>query len=69
MDEQLGRRIAEELGLTVTGTLGILVEAKERKLIPSLRHELQHLRTQTSFRFSIALENQILALAGESPDS
>jgi predicted nucleic acid-binding protein len=33
MDEKIGRNIAEYLGLTVIGTLGILLNAKRRGLI------------------------------------
>lgn len=40
LDDQRGRRAAREKGLTVTGTVGVLVEAKWRGLIPSLRQDL-----------------------------
>ena len=35
IDEKLGRNIAEYLGLTVTGTLGVLLKAKQMGVIPS----------------------------------
>ena len=44
LDDQEGRRLARTLGLVVTGTAGVLVEAYARGLIPSLRAELDHLR-------------------------
>lgn len=34
MDERLGRRIAEYVGLKATGTLGVLAKAKSVGLIP-----------------------------------
>jgi len=43
LDDQQGRDSARERGLPVTGTVGILIEARERRLIPSVRHELDHL--------------------------
>ena len=43
LDDQQGRHVARARGLGVTGTIGVLVEAWERKMIPSVRHELDHL--------------------------
>ena len=44
LDDQEGRRLARTLGLAVTGTAGVLVEAYTRGLMPSLRAELDRLR-------------------------
>jgi predicted nucleic acid-binding protein len=35
IDEKIGRNMAEYLGLRVTGTLGVLLRAKQQGLIPS----------------------------------
>jgi len=43
LDDLEGRRIARERGLTVTGTIGLLVEARKRGLIPSIRGDLDRL--------------------------
>ena len=43
LDDLEGRRIARERGLAVTGTIGLLVEARKRRLIPSIRGELDRL--------------------------
>ena len=40
LDGQQGRCIARERGLSVTGTVGVLIESRERRVILSLRHEL-----------------------------
>lgn len=37
IDERIGRNVAEYLGLKVTGTLGVLLKAKQQGLIPSFR--------------------------------
>ena len=43
LDDQEGREIARSRGLSVTGTIGVLVEARKRNLIPSIRPELDRL--------------------------
>lgn len=43
LDDQQGRHIARERGLSVTGTVGILIEARQRGMIPSVRCELDRL--------------------------
>lgn len=44
LDDQAGRRLARARGLQVTGTVGVLVEAQARGLLPALRPELDRLR-------------------------
>lgn len=65
MDERRGRRRALQSGLHVTGTLGILIEARERGLIGQLRPELDRL-LQLPFRISASLYAEVLARADES---
>lgn len=43
LDDQQGRRIAREKGLSVTGTVGVLIEARGRGIIASVRRELDRL--------------------------
>jgi len=43
LDDQEGRLVARDKGLSVTGTIGVLIEAKERGFIPSLRPEIDRL--------------------------
>lgn len=67
IDEKLGREAAEQMGLDVCGTLGVLVAAKQQGLISKIAPELRRLRLETSFRFTPELEGFVLCEAGELP--
>jgi predicted nucleic acid-binding protein len=65
-DDMLARRMARSLGSRLTGTLGVLLDAKRAELIPTispLLDRLQNLR----FRFAPYTRVAILKLAGEEP--
>ena len=64
IDERAGRRVAEEAGLKVIGTLGLLLEAKRAGHIGTIRAELNKL-LETSFFLSPQLYDQLLRMAGE----
>lgn len=64
IDERLGRRHARRLGLSLTGTLGVLLKAKAAGLIPSVA-PLVHRMRAGGFRLSDALVRRGLELAGE----
>jgi uncharacterized protein len=64
LDENLGRRYAQELNLTLTGTIGILLKAKQQALIPSVKNALIEL-SQKGVWLSPTLINQAIELAGE----
>lgn len=64
LDELKGRKIAEKLGLKVTGTLGILIEAKQSGHLKSVKDCLNQFR-QTRFRISTEVERIILQKSGE----
>jgi len=49
LDESEARRIAKDLGLKVTGVLGILLRDCRQKRIPSLRTEMERLREKAGF--------------------
>lgn len=64
LDDRPARRVAEELGLLVTGTAGILLVAKRRALLPRIRPALDAL-LRTSFFLSPQLYDELLRAAGE----
>lgn len=64
LDDLKARQLAQRLNLHFTGTLGILLKAKQIKAIPSLQSELDKIQ-QTNFRFSEQIYVQILNQAGE----
>ena len=64
LDDLDARRLADRLGLRLVGTLGLLLASKLRGEVPSLRAEIERLRSG-GFRASPALVEEILRSAGE----
>lgn len=64
LDDLAARRCARFLGLTVVGTGRLLVLAKQRGLIGSVREPLERLRAQ-GFRMSDRLIAKLLNASGE----
>jgi len=64
LDDWKARKLSEKLGLPFTGTLGIILRAKQLGKIPSVKPVLEKIR-RTNFRFNEAVYSQILSLAGE----
>lgn len=64
LDDKKARRIAQQLGLPITGTLAVLLRAKQQGLIPNLRDVLNGLAA-AHFRISDALVQDTLRRAGE----
>jgi len=58
IDERAGSAIARSLGLSITGTLGVLDEAARRGLIRL--PDAIHLLKQTSFRYPKAIVDRLL---------
>ena len=65
LDDRPARRLAQALGLPTIGTLGILLAAKRRDLLPAIRPSLDAL-LNVGFRIAPALYDRVLAAAGES---
>lgn len=65
IDDLKGRIFARKTGIAITGTLGIIVEAKLAGIIPVVRPLLSKIK-DTNFRISKKLEFQILKKAGEN---
>ena len=66
IDERLGRREATRRGLSITGVLGILLVAKHRGLISSVRPVMDALIVEADFRVSQDLYLNVLNAAGET---
>jgi len=64
LDERIARRIAELRGIKFTGTVGVLLKAKEREYITSISPLLDKL-LKLGFRISNRVKDNILKLAGE----
>ncbi len=64
LDDYKARKIADQLGLHFTGTIGVVVKAKLNGIIPSIKPILSKIRT-TDFRLSAELEILALKEAGE----
>ncbi|MBW4888184.1 DUF3368 domain-containing protein [Mucilaginibacter sp. HMF5004] len=64
MDDAAARRFAEGLGLTVKGTIGLLLIAKKSGLIPSLKPYFDNIQ-QTNFRIAQSIIDRVLKDAGE----
>ncbi len=64
IDDLKARKIATTLSLSFTGSIGILIIAKELKLIDSVKYYLEKIQ-ETNFRLSDALINKVLEITNE----
>jgi predicted nucleic acid-binding protein len=64
IDNLKARKIATTLSLSFTGSIGILIIAKELKLIDSVKYYLEKIQ-ETNFRLSDALINKVLEITNE----
>jgi hypothetical protein len=66
LDDALARQVAEMLGLRLTGTLGLLLDAKRAGLVPAVAPLLARLQA-LRFRLAPHTRAAVLKLAGEEP--
>ena len=66
MDERAGRAAAAALGLQTMGLLGILIDARQRSLIPAVAPLLDRLQAEARFWISPSLRKAVLLAAGEA---
>ena len=66
LDEREGRRIAQRMGLSMIGVIGILLEAKAQGQIERLQSHLDALRHEAGFYLSESVYQRAIVLAGES---
>jgi len=64
LDEQPARRLATSLGLRVIGTVGILLAAKERGFVDTIKPELDRL-LEVRFFMDTELYDRAVRQAGE----
>ena len=64
LDEIMGRRYAKQLGIVLTGTIGVLLKAKEKGYISSLKNILSEL-TEKGTWLNPKLTSKVLEIAGE----
>lgn len=65
IDDAAGRAIARDLGLKITGVLGVLLMAKQRCLIATVQPFMDSLITEAGFWVSDELYQRVLHEAGE----
>ena len=65
LDDMAARSIAIRMGLRVTGTLGLLLRAKQMGFVPQLHPLIAQLCADGRFYIAPAVVTQILAAAGE----
>ncbi len=64
MDDKAARRMAKNFGVASIGTVGVLVLAKQKKLLPSIKPLLDQL-TQSGYFLGDKLMDSALAAVGE----
>jgi predicted nucleic acid-binding protein len=64
LDDYKARKIADQLRIPYTGTIGVIIKAKLKKIIPSIKPLLEKIK-QTDFRLSPEIELQALKEANE----
>ena len=65
IDEIKGRKVAKEMGISVTGSLGVLVAAKNNGHIQTVKPLIEKIQ-RTNFRISKELIDQVLVHVNES---
>ena len=64
LDDYKARKVAQKLNISITGTIGVIVKAKQLGIIKSVQPILEKIRN-SNFRLSKELENQALSLSNE----
>lgn len=64
LDDALARNVARQLDIRLTGTLGILLRAKQLALVDAVEPHIKKLRA-SGFRLTVELEAAVLREAGE----
>jgi len=67
LDDKQAREIADELGLKVIGTLGLLILAKRKGLLSEVRPVIVKIIEGVNFRIAPSVLNRALSLIDEAP--
>jgi len=65
LDDYKARKVAERLGINITGTIGVIIKAKLKGIIPSIKPFVEKIKL-TDFRLSPEIELLALKEAQES---
>lgn len=65
IDERDGRNLARQLGLSLTGVMGVLLRAKKSGSLKTIKRDIDALKSEARFFIAPALEAAILREAGE----
>ena len=65
IDERIGRAVAARFGVKYIGLLGVILEAKQRHLIPAVKPLLDDLIQRAGVWISGPLYARVLQAAGE----
>jgi predicted nucleic acid-binding protein len=65
IDESLGRKAARQEHLPIIGLMGVLLIAKKKGLLESLRDLIERLESEAGFYLSRQVKEKVLASAGE----
>lgn len=65
LDERDARQVAQSLGLQIIGTLGILLSAKQKQIIPQVKPLLDAMIDVAQYWVNAKLYEQVLRQAGE----
>ena len=64
LDDKKARGVALDLGLSITGTIGVLIKAKRQGILSDLSEVIEELES-VHFRLSPALKEEALRMAKE----
>lgn len=65
IDDFKGRQLAQSEGIHIIGLLGVVLFARSKGLIPSARHILNRLQSETNFYLAERIKEAALASIGE----
>lgn len=65
IDDSAGRAVARNLGINLTGTLGVLLKERRAGRLPSMAEEMDRLVTEAGFYLSREVRETFLEAAGE----